>query len=217
MPELQNLSVSFISLVESPANRRDIIWKGSGDKLPYDFRKSIAIAKHSPEGLVRGTVYAPNVSDKDGDWASAETIRKAAHDFMLGGRNFNVDENHSTNPIGAAVVETHLDEAGAWNVVIKMDPKSDTFVRIVKGEITGLSMFGLAKRVDGTPKVPQGDERIGKMQEQIDTLVKSVTELTGVVKGMPKSRQLVIDGDRASLGDSAGDKPFHEFDFGRMN
>ena len=39
------------------------------------------ITKAAPERYTLGVVYEPNVKDAHGDWATVETIRKAAFDF----------------------------------------------------------------------------------------------------------------------------------------
>ena len=80
MARLTKIGVTYISLVERPANKLDIIYKS--EDINYTDEKQIAITKSTPEGLVYGTVYAPNVKDADGDWADAATIKKAAHDFL---------------------------------------------------------------------------------------------------------------------------------------
>lgn len=216
MPKLENLQVSFISLVDRPANKKDIVYK-CRDK--FNAEKLIPISKASDEGLVLGTVYEPGVKDAEGDWADAQTIKKAAHDFMLSGRNFNVDENHSSVPAGAAVVESSIDAKGAWNVVIKMDPASESFQKVKKGEYKGLSMMALCKKVDAEPAADDTSE-IAALKVEIAKQAKTIEELTLVVKGIPKSRQLVIGADGAvsiSKNEAGEDAVLSEFDFAKLN
>lgn len=215
MAKLNKLQVSFISLVDKPANKRDIVYK-CRDKFTDE--KLIKVAKASDQGLVKGTVYEPNVKDTDGDWADAETIQKAAHDFLIGGKNFNVDTDHSENKIGAAVVESHINEKGAWEVTLKMDPESETFQKVKKGEYKGLSMMALTQKSEEEP--PNNPDDISSLKELVAKQQKAIEELQADLKGIPKTRQLVIDeGGNVSVSKGANDSAdgvLQEFDFANL-
>jgi hypothetical protein len=195
MPKLTKLGVSFISLVKSPANRQDIIYKAA-DK--YNLTKPIKILKHDPQGLIEGVVYKADELDTQGDWADIETIRKAAHEFLMKGNNFNIDSEHNIKPNGAAVVESHVTD-DKWLVTIKCDPESDVFKKVQKGEYAGLSMMGTAIKKEENPPTKTTDD-----SDKIADLEKAVQELTEIVKGMPHTRQLQFDADGKIITKSAG-------------
>jgi len=221
MARLTKIGVTYISLVERPANKLDIIYKS--EDINYTDEKQIAITKSTPEGLVYGTVYAPNVKDADGDWADAATIKKAAHDFLRKGRNANVDIQHSEKPSGAHVVESHVTETGAWAVAIQMDPQGAEFSRVQKGELKGLSMGAWCEKVNEEPPASGGmqsdnqvAEALVKMQKSLESLSEKVNGIEAQVKAVPKSRQLVIEGDEVhhvEKNDAGGKGKFREFVF----
>lgn len=223
MAKLNKLDVTFISLVKDPANKLDIVYKGDGNT--FTDTKQIAITKSTAEGLVYGTVYAPNVKDADGDWADAATIREAAHQFLLKGRNPNVDANHDGKAVGANVVESFINAQEAWDVVIKMDPKNETFQRIQKGDLKGLSMYANCVKSDEEP--PTGEEKkdegeiakgLTELKEQIAKMAGEIEKINQKVDKVPKTRQMVIDGDsvRITKGEGSEEPVFHEFDFGKL-
>ncbi len=137
---------------------------------------------------------------------------------MLNGRNFNVDENHSEVPAGPAVVESALDAKGAWNVVIKMDPASDTFQKVKTGEYQGLSMMALCSKKEEEPPNAESPE-IAALKAQIAKQAKELEELSQVVKTLPKSRQLIVDSaGNVSISKNEAPDPatLSEFDFAKL-
>lgn len=220
MAKLKALRVAFISLVKKPANKLDIVYKSADGKFTDD--KEIKIRKSTAEGLVYGTVYEPNVKDTDGDWADAETIRKAAHDFMERSRIDKIDENHNEKPSGARVVESSVNEKGAWDVVIKMDPSSDTFKKVQKGELKGLSMGAYCEKSNEEPEADKTDggteivKTLKGIQDGIDKLSERIDKIEKSVDKVPKSRQLSIDGESVKI-DKGGEEPaFMEFRFDEL-
>ena len=142
--EITDLKVSLISLVKAGANRKTIIYKDENfcEMLRVDFKKQ-------DEGVVYGIVYAPDEVDTQGDFANADTIKKAAYSFMENTDLNCVDVNHDFNRVDAYICESWIvkskdeffDEVGAWAVGIKLD--DEKLKEMVKsGEITGLSMYG---------------------------------------------------------------------------
>ncbi len=221
MAKLKKLRVAFISLVKKPANKLDIVYKSADGKFTDD--KEIKITKSTAEGLVYGTVYAPNVKDTDGDWADAETIRKAAHDFMANNKIDKVDENHDETPSGARVVESSISEKGAWDVVIKMDPNSETFKKVQKGEIKGLSMGAFCEKSSEEPEAdpanPEGGEVVKALkgiQDGLDKLTERIDKIEKSVDKVPKSRQLSIDGESVKIDKGGEDTAFQEFRFDEL-
>lgn len=220
MAKLKKLKVVFLSLVKKPANKLDIVYKSADGKFTDE--KELKITKSSPEGMVYGTVYEPNVKDEHGDWADKDTIRDAAHNFVLKGALGNVDENHNEQQSGARVVESHLNDKGAWEVGIKMDPTSDTFQKITKGELKGISMGAFCEKSNEEP--PQAEnqepeltktlkgiqESFGKLNERLDKIEKSVDKV-------PKSRQISIDGESVKIEKGGEEPAFNEFKFNELD
>jgi phage head maturation protease len=214
MARLKNLQVAFISLVKKPANKKDIIYKSMEGKFTDE--KELKIFKSElSKGLVYGTVYEPNVKDSDGDWTDADTIQRAAHEFLEKGNLSQVDLNHQEEPIGARVVESYIDPKGAWQVVIKMDPKSDVFEKIEKGEIKGLSMGAWCEKSDEELKTDNREDVVMKSLKELEETLKGFSErLDRIEKGVekvPKSRQLLINGDSIKM--DKAEEPFPEFNF----
>ena len=119
-------------------------------------RSATFIAKNDDKRLVTGIVYAPNETDSQGDYAEADEIEKAAHEFLADWRvvktmhkddvsrgvqivesfiapvDYTLDNGEKVRK-GAWVVTLHVDDDGIWDAV-----KS--------GEYAGLSMGGRAVR-----------------------------------------------------------------------
>ncbi len=220
MARLKNLRVTYISLVSKPATKLQVVYKS--EDAEYTDEKQIAITKSTAEGLVYGTVYQPNVKDADGDWACRETIKKAAHDFLRGGGNANVDIQHDEKPSGAHVVESYLDEKGAWQVAIQMDPQSAEFKKVQKGELKGLSMGAFCEKAEEEPPAEEGKEAdnqvteaLVKMQKSLDGLSERLNGIEAQVKAVPKSKQIVIEGNEVHhvKKNEGGKGKFREFVF----
>lgn len=116
-------------------------------------RIAVEIKKADAEQqVVFGEIFAPEMTDSQGDRMSAEEIRKAAYLFMAKGRTTRVDTNHDRTPNGSYVVESFIAReddptfiCGAWVVGVKV---VDTAIwnRIKKGELNGFSLDGLGFR-----------------------------------------------------------------------
>ncbi|SIS76592.1 XkdF-like putative serine protease domain-containing protein [Insolitispirillum peregrinum] len=156
MPEIKDLEVQFISLVRRPANGKEIVLKAAGP-----CRELRIIKSDDERQMVYGIVYAPDDPDAHEDWASADTIRKAAYSFMRAGSAPNVDKEHSFSPLpGAYVAESWLirkndplfpDEAeGAWAVGIRVESPED-WAAVKSGEVAGLSLAGIGRMADPGP------------------------------------------------------------------
>jgi len=151
---LNSIDVSFISLVGKGANGKQIIFKSAGNTTP-NIGKTITIIKTDEEKrLVYGTVYEPEVADSQGDIANASVIEKSAHTFLSKLKNTNVDTQHDFVADDGAVVESFIlrsadpmfpdTKINSWVVAIKV-AKDDTWALIKSGEISGLSLAGLAE------------------------------------------------------------------------
>jgi hypothetical protein len=153
--ELKNIVVKYISLVGKAANKRQFIYK-SADKDEPTVEREIKIAKYDDEkGLVYGIVYAPDDLDTDQEFATSETIEKAAYQFMADLSLHNVDAQHDFQKRDAVVVESWLTKAGdplfpddppgSWAVGIKVNDEA-LKADIRDGKVKGLSMAGTADK-----------------------------------------------------------------------
>lgn len=100
--------------------------------------------------IVWGEVYAPGIPDSQGDFMSAEEIRKMAYDFMLQGKQQMVDVNHDNQLYGCCVVETFIardDDSvfipQSWVVGVCI-PDATLWGMVKSGELNGFSLQGLA-------------------------------------------------------------------------
>lgn len=149
---LKKVDVTHISLVNKGANQKTIIFK-SADTTNPDL-KIIPIAKvDEDQHTVYGLVYSPNDEDSQGDIASVEVIKEMAYEFMQKGQTNNVDKQHNFQSEEGFVAESWLTKAndpvfpdanvGSWAVAIKVE-KEETWQTVKSGEITGLSLAGVA-------------------------------------------------------------------------
>ncbi len=176
--QLKSLDVSIISLVGSPANGEQLIYKDAA----HNHLKTVTLAKYDAvEGIAYGIVYAPLVVDSHGDYATAETIKAAAHGFLTKGTTGAVDTEHNLQTDGGTIVESWIvktgDElfpasVGAWAVAIKV---ADAYkAQVEKGEFTGFSLYGTAMVED----VAKSAERLPWYAR----IARGMAELIGVKK-----------------------------------
>jgi hypothetical protein len=182
---LKSVDVTFISLVDKGANQKTIIYKQANKpaNAPADnYQKTISIKKTDEEQhLVYGIVYSPNEVDTEGDFTNADVIKEMAHNFMKNLKITNVDKQHDFQADEGAVVESWLikandptfpnDPEGSWAVAIKV-VKEDTWEKIKSGEITGLSMAGIAK-VEPVEET-ESDSLFAKMEKRFTDLFSSL-------------------------------------------
>ena len=173
---LSGLKVHFISLVESPANKRQFLVKQAAlDGGVEIVEKTVHIAKSdSKRRVAYGIVLAPDEVDDEQDTISKEEIEKAAYAFMLAGRSQQVDSDHDGEAGKGFVAESWLvrsgdplfaeESEGAWTVGIKVTD-TETWERVEQGELTGFSVAGLARR---TPVEAGINEEEGAMAEQVE-------------------------------------------------
>lgn len=150
MPQITDLSVEFISLVKRPANGRRIVLRGAtGGAREFAITKADALLHR-----VYGVVYAPDSVDAQGDWADAETIRRAADEWMRSGRAEQVDHEHGFVPLPAFVAESWIvragdalfpdEKPGAWAVGIQIEDAA-LWDAIEAGDVQGISLAGTAR------------------------------------------------------------------------
>jgi hypothetical protein len=151
---LKKVDANFISLVGKGANNKIIIFKSANITGGLQYEKQVSIKKiDEDQHLVYGIVYSPDEVDLQGDLASADVIKDMAYNFMKNARTNNVDQQHNFIGDEGFVAESWLtkqgdtifpsEKVGSWAVGIKVE-KEETWQLVKKGEITGLSLAGLA-------------------------------------------------------------------------
>ncbi len=196
MAKLKDLSVSFLSLVKTPATGKGLTLKttGKGQRV-----STFEIVKTDEEMMrAYGIVYAPDQEDAHGDTADAATIRKAQAEFMREGRLQNIDTEHSFTAEMAFVAESWLvrkndplfpgEPEGAWAVGIQIgDP--DLWKQLKSGDLTGISLAGIA-RVEPQPDDPAAPRYTEKTKDAapgwVERLIKALT-------GAPPTHQEPIE------------------------
>jgi hypothetical protein len=186
---LLNVDVSFISLVSKGANKKTLIWKSADNNAPT-LTKSLNIKKiDEDQHKVYCIVYSPDETDSQGDTATKEVIEKMAYGFMKAKNIENVDQQHDFKADEGYVAESWilktsdpvfpLDKEGSWAVCIKVD-NEDTWDKIKKGEITGLSMAGIAE--------------VEEVADDSTTVEKSiVTKSTGLKMKIAEIKKFVVE------------------------
>lgn len=154
--ELLNANITHVSYVDKGANQKQFFFTKS-DESP-DFKKEVKlfINKEDEERqLVYGVVYEPDVEDSHGDFMTADSIEKSAHDFVKDARN--IDKQHDFESGVGEVVESYIAPTdftlaeqdivkGSWVLVTKAS--DEIWEEIKKGDITGYSMAGTAETVE---------------------------------------------------------------------
>lgn len=215
MAKLKDLSVSFLSLVKTPATGKGLTLKSA---KPGERAATFEIIKTDDE-LMRayGVVYAPDQEDAHGDTADAATIRKAQAEFMREGRVQNIDTEHSFTAEMAFVAESWLvrksdplfsdEPEGAWAVGIQIgDP--DLWKQLKSGELTGISLAGVA-RMEPEPDDPANPRYTEKTQDAPSWVERLIKALTGasqetIEETDEMDKQEVQDIVRATLKDELG-------------
>lgn len=156
--EIFDAKISFISLVDRPANRRKFLMiKNAGRNGNTSFEAHGRILKSESKKdthFVTGIAYEPLVADTDDNYMTAEEIEKMAHWFMKNGRM--VDEQHSFDPnTKCEIVESWIANEdteiggqpvtkGTWLIKIEVGD-SAMWEKIQNGELSGLSIGGMAR------------------------------------------------------------------------
>lgn len=182
MAKLTDLSVSFLSLVKTPATGKGLTLKAADGERPAAFD---LVVKNDDMMRAYGVVYAPDQEDAHGDTADADTIRKAQAEFMREGRLKNIDTEHSFTSEMAYVAESWLvrkgdplfpdEPEGSWAVGIQIgDP--DLWKQLKSGELTGISLAGIARMEPG-PDDPAHPRYTEKDAEPgwVSRLIKALT------------------------------------------
>lgn len=160
---IADVGVDLVSGVDVPAvNSKWVMLKSDDDDHDYRVNTPILLAKDDADSEKRISYAAamiPREPDKERDVVSTPTVEKAAHDFLQ--QHGGVDTDHSLIDGDGEVVESWvLKETrefdlpdggsesyteGTWMVGIKWE--ADPWQRIKDGELTGLSIYGMAEHV----------------------------------------------------------------------
>jgi hypothetical protein len=159
--ELKELNVELISFVDKAANLRTFIYKSLSsitDAAVQKHLRTIDIKKvDDDKHLVYGIVYAPDDIDAHGDFATSDTIEKAAHGFLAKSNTTKAtDTQHNLEIVdGVTIVESAIikgehsilegEPDGAWFIVTKVD-NDEVWKSVKDGTYTGFSLYGTAKR-----------------------------------------------------------------------
>ncbi len=192
MATLKDPSVSFLSLVKTPATGKGLTLKSA---KPGERAGTFDILKTDDERMIAyGIVYAPDQVDSHGDTADAKTIRRAAYEFMREGRLKNIDTEHSFTAQMAYVAESWLvrkddelfpdEPEGAWAVGIQIND-ADLWQSLKAGDLTGISLAGVARHEPGPadPQHPQWTEK------EAARAVRWFERLFPALKNTPKETQ----------------------------
>ena len=168
MIELTNLRATHVSYVTKGANKKKFFLMKSDNVTPV-FQRDFRIIKGDDEKqIVYGVVYEPDEVDTQGEFANADEIEKAAHQFLSDSRN--VDLQHNFVPGAGTVVESYVApvdfeiegqniKKGAWVMATIAD--DEVWESIKKGEITGYSMAGTATKTTVAKNEAPDDETKG--------------------------------------------------------
>ena len=114
-----------------------------------EFKKS-----NAKQQIVFGEVYVPNRQDLDGNFMTAETIEKMAHDFLKNKRNSQISKEHDGNSDKGCVVESFIAREGdpdfipgSWVVGVHV-PDAKIWKSIEAGELTGFSIEGTGELIE---------------------------------------------------------------------
>jgi len=113
------------------------------------------IQKVEKEYIVGGIVYEPDSIDAQGDYSTSSEIWKALKSFMIDGRQIKIQ--HQGQARNIPVVESYHVESehtkggqaikkGSWWMSIYLGNDKDIWEAVEKGDLTGFSMAGMAKK-----------------------------------------------------------------------
>jgi Putative phage serine protease XkdF len=132
---------------------------------------SVSIKKtDDDEQLVYGEVYAPGFPDSQGDFMTAESIKKMAFEFMRKGLVSKIDLHHTQQEGGSYVVESFIAREddplfipGSWVIGVKCP--DDVWALVKSGELNGFSFDGEGSRVETTLELDMPETIEGETDE----------------------------------------------------
>lgn len=122
--------------------------------------------------VVYGEVYAPNIPDSQGDYMTAEEIRKMAWNWLRKGQTHMVDVNHDNQLYGCAAVESFIardDDTlfipGSWVIGIHI-PDQALWAKVENQEINGFSLEAMAVQTRGAREFEIPETMTGYTDEE---------------------------------------------------
>lgn len=199
---IADVGVDLVSGVDVPAV--DSKWVMTKDADGHDFRAAspILLAKDddsTDQRISYAAAMIPREPDKEGDVVATPTVEQAAHDFLK--QDGGVDTDHSLIDGEGEVIESWVlkDErtfdlpggetetygAGTWMVGIEWG--TEAWERIKSGDLTGLSIYGMAEHVplsrSATAKqldIPLANEAVVHLVYESRTAAEKASEEIGL-------------------------------------
>ena len=158
---IADVGVDLVSGVDVPAvDSKWVMMKSDSD---HDYRVTTPVLLSKDDDAEKRIAYAaamiPREADKEGDVAPTATVEKAAHDFLK--QDGGIDTDHSLidgegTPVESWILKedrefdlpgggTETYGAGTWMLGIEWG--QEAWERIKAGELTGLSIYGMAEHV----------------------------------------------------------------------
>ncbi|MCR5788625.1 MAG: hypothetical protein K6G83_01940 [Lachnospiraceae bacterium] len=179
--EIFNAKIQYVSLVDAAANKRKFLLKKAKDGTCSFVNYGRIIKADTESHYVTGIVYEPMTEDTDGEFMTAEEIRKAAYFYVKNSES--VDIQHSFEPeTSCSVVESWIAKAdfslggqdvkeGTWLMTVEVT-NDDLWDRIQKGEITGFSMGGVCMSSEEEVDLSEVEKNNEKQPENKGLLTK---------------------------------------------
>lgn len=202
---IADVGVDLVSGVDVPAvDSKWVMTKSGGARKGHDYRATtpVLLAKADDDTDQRITYAAamiPREPDKEGDVVATPTVEKAAHGFLKG--DGGVDTDHSLidgegDPVESWVLkeartfdlpsggeETY--PAGTWMLGIEWG--AEAWDRIQAGDLTGLSIYGMAEHVPlgkaaaiKQLDIPLADESVVHLVYESRTAAEKASEEIGL-------------------------------------
>jgi len=182
---IKQADITFISLCPKGKNRLPVLFKDDG---AFELDTLVKDDRLEEEGVITAVVWAPEVVDTEGDFASSQAIKEMAYSFARNGHALDI--RHNLKPVAkedAFVAESFIikkndpdfanqkdrdgkpvDVTGGWAVVIKLD-KEELKADYRAGKWNGVSMYGNAQV-----------ELVNKGEPNVDSILDALAErLTG--------------------------------------
>lgn len=184
MRKLENVLVTHVSYVDKAANKKKFFLTKSEKEPTFETNVRLVTKADDPQKLVYGVVYEPDVEDAHGDYMDAETIEKAAHDFMENYQQIDKQHDFTTNagkvvesyvaPVEMTIGETTISK-GTWVLVTKAT--DELWEDIQKGAFTGYSLAGTAQVEDVQKQTTDNFER-GKTYRDVNAAIDAFRSAT---------------------------------------
>lgn len=189
--EITDAKISFVSLVNKAANKRQfLITKSEDGNAEFQTYGSILMSEAETH-YITGVVYEPMVEDSHKNYMTAKEIAKAEKYFSENAGE--IDIQHSFEPEkNISVVESWITKCdctingidvkkGTWLMTVKVE--DDTiWNKVVKGEITGFSMGGVGKYSDvdvDLDKVNKAEDHVTLESVEKKSLIVKLAEAFG--------------------------------------